>query len=339
MRTLCILLLAALAGCGTDNKAGSGNESSGGAAPSSPGNLAESPAPDAPAAPDPVEPEKLETLPGEEAQINKVYKDVETLKTSVFGVGFTLPKGLGTAIQHGAEGFVLESTEKQVVGAIYMKRSVTTAEVKEFLSEDQDLGDGVVLARQGNVEEGDGELRAKYGNGTYSGMAIARVGAHGNGIAFFLAAAESDRAYIEQKVEALAKSVRIVAPHESQDEQSWKQMLSGHKLTYLKSSYSGGLGGSYTGGSTNEEITLRADGTFHYYFKDSFSIDASAQGGGAGAYGRDAVEDRGRWKVELAGTNVVLVLAGEQRERRYKLAYSDKKTYLDGSRYFRTPLE
>ncbi len=286
----------------------------------------------------PGEPEVLKALPGEEAQINKVYRNGETIKASVYGVAFTLPSGLGTAIQQGADGFVLESTEKQSLGAILMKRQVTLDEVKAVLAEPHDLGDGIVLRLQGSVQAEGNTVRARYGNGTYGGMAIATIGEHGNGVAYMLAAAETDRAYVEKKLEEIAASTKLLAPQESKDEQAWKQLLSGHKLTYLKSHYSGGSGGSYTGGSTNEEISLRADGTFYYYFKDSFSIDAGAQGGGAGGYGRSADEDQGRWSIELVGTNVQLVLAGEKRERRYKLAYSDKKTYLNGTRYFRIPL-
>ncbi len=287
----------------------------------------------------PTEPEKLEVLPGEEVQVDKIYKDKETIKASVYGVSFTLPDGIGARISQGADAFDMESTEKQTLGAIYMKREVTDAEVREALREAKDLGEGVVLQLDGGIEEKDGVLRASYGNGTYVGVAVARLGEHGNGVAFFLAAAKSDRAYIEGKLDALIKSTTIVAPRESRDEQAWKQLLSGHKLTYLKSSSSTGIGGSYSGSSRTIEITLRADGTFYYSYQSSFSVDAGEAGGHGGGYGNKADTDQGRWKVELAGTTIVLVLAGEKTERRYKLTFSDKKTYLDGTRYFRIPLE
>lgn len=293
--------------------------------------------PDGP--PENVEPEKLNELPGEEVQTNKVYSAGVELKVSVYGIGFKVPAGMRTAIQQGAEGFVMESTEKQVLGAIYMRREVKLADVKELLSESQDMGDGVVLAVRGRVEEKDGVLRAGYGDGTYTGYCAAKVGEHGNGVAFFIAAAQADEAYIKQKVEELIASARLVPAQESQDEKAWRQLLGGHKLTYMRSSYSGGVGGSYTGSSTREEISLSADGSFHYYYKDSFSIDTGASGGYSGGHGRGGDEDRGRWRVELAGANVQLVLEGENKTRRFNLAYSDQKTYLNGTRYFRVPLE
>lgn len=300
----------------------------------------EPPQPEADAKPpENVEPEKLAEVPGEEVQTNKVYDAGAALKVSAFGVSFKVPAGLRTAIQQGAEGFVVESTEKQVLGAIYMRREIKSSDLRELLTEDQDMGDGIVLRRQGSIEEKDGVMRVRYSDSMYVGLVAARLGEHGNGVAFFLASALADEAYIKQKVEALLESAKLAPPQESQDEKAWRELLSGHKLTYLRSNYSGGSGGSYTGSSTREEISLGADGSFHYYYRDSFGIDTGAAGGYSGGYGRGGDEDRGKWRVELAGSNIQLVLEGEEKTRRYNLAYSDSKTYLNGTRYFRVPLE
>jgi hypothetical protein len=205
--------------------------------------------------------------------------------------------------------------------------------VKREMAQAQDFGDGIVLHLQGTVEEKDGRLSAWYGDGMYVAQCVARISEYGNGVAFLFGAEASQRSWVERNVKTLMDSVEFQQPQESQDEQQWKQLLSGHKLTYLRSHYSSDYGGS-TSSSTREEISLGADGTFHYYFLDTFTIGAR---GGTGI-GRTPDEDNGSWSIESIGAATQLVLKGA-KERRYNLAYAGEKVYLNGKHFFRTPLQ
>jgi hypothetical protein len=278
----------------------------------------------------------LPELPGDEAVTNKAYEGGAKLKVSVFGVSFTLPSGLRTAIAAGSEAFEVDSTERLALGVILMRRKVTKAEIKQALAEAQQLGGEVVLHPQGETEEKEGTLRQWYGDGQYVALCVAKIGEAGNAIAFLLGAEVAGREWVQSRVGTLIESVRFAAPHESQDEKQWKQLLSGHKLSYLTSSYDNDVRGS-TGSRTRIEIALGADGSFNYSYYDSFTVNVP--GGTTGGHGEKKDSDRGKWRVELSGAATQLVLTGEKQERRYKLVLSQDKVYLDGKRYLRVPLQ
>ena len=281
-------------------------------------------------------PEKLPELKGEELQIGKVYKSEEAINVSVYGVAFKLPKDCGTVMQKGATALTLQSTTKESLGFVFLKRDVSREEVLAELRQPQEVEDGVVLTLQGDFEEKDGYTLAKYSDSTYVGYAALHIGPDKNGILFFLGGYQKDEAHFKEVIEALGASIQLGKPLKSQTEQQWEALLSGNMLTYLNSySSSDGLGGGVYS-STTIEIRLYPDASYSYYGNDSYSVGTSG-GGGVSDGSRGA--EKGTWKVDLIGTQYYLVLTHEGGKRQYKLAYDGKKTFLSGTRYFRTPIK
>lgn len=112
--------------------------------------------------------------------------------------------------------------------------------------------------------------------------------------------------------------------------QQWVQRLSGQKLTYLSSYNSGGGAGGY---SAKTVIVLGADGRFSFSSNSSVSVDVGGASGNSG--GVQAGE--GRWRIYAHGNQAVLELNfSTGHARQYRLSYEDRKTFLNGQRYFVT---
>jgi hypothetical protein len=284
--------------------------------------------------PDDRQSETLPELPGTEVEVGKVYEGPKTLKVSMYGVSFELPKGFRTGIAPGSPAFEIQSIERPGVGVIVMKRQNTPAELRAEMQRPQDMGGGVVLQPEGTITETDGRLETWYGDAQYLAKCVALISEHGNGVAFLFGAARGEREWIGQTTNLLADGVTLGVAQESKDEQEWRRMLSGQKLTFMRSSFDRDPMGGSTGSSTRIEISLFPDGSFHYYFHDTFTITTP----GGDARGNTPVEDRGRWRIEAVGAALQLVLQGNE-ERRYALSLSNNRVYLDNRQYFRTALE
>jgi hypothetical protein len=132
-------------------------------------------------------------------------------------------------------------------------------------------------------------------------------------------------------------SLKFSEPIESAVTKEWRETLTGAKLTYLKSSYSSGASydgySTYSGYSRHEEIMLCPNSSFYYSDNSSSSFDT---GGGFGSMGGND-KGNGNWEVTGIGNESTLKLKfSDGRVFNYTLSYKDKKTFLSGSRYFRT---
>ncbi len=144
----------------------------------------------------------------------------------------------------------------------------------------------------------------------------------------------------------LANSVAFSVPQESSVTAEWKQDLPGRRLSYITSSSSSGpmlyddndqSYSSYDGSSSTIYFDLCSDGSFNYYSSSSTTFD------NVGGFGYASAQDSstGSWSIKtLAGGQSELVLAfNDGQQTAYDLSYSDGKTYLDDTRYFRLASE
>lgn len=169
--------------------------------------------------------------------------------------------------------------------------------------------------------------------------AVGLVNPQGTGVTI-IAMTTSDK--YSDNYEALAKkvasTVKFSKVEVKESTGGWVETLNNARLTYMHSynSGSGSYDGYITGGgySDKEQIDLCAQGYFKYSSSSSMSFDS---GGGFGS-SHDSGQGAGKWKVVVNPQNqdVLQLNFYNGQVYEYVLSYEDKKTFLNGKRYFRT---
>ncbi|MEM9833084.1 MAG: hypothetical protein AAF944_20790 [Bacteroidota bacterium] len=263
--------------------------------------------------------------------------DLETL-----GIRFTIPNGwMGQEI---GGGYILGSNTESgfVFLTVHQYTSVAQLiqEAKKGLSEQN----GTNLSPSGNIESLSGRsIGAEFG-GTLEGQSVkaylvSLVNPHGNGVTI-LAATTPDQysSTYKQLALQLANSTRFYQPKTPPVVAEWKQTLQNSRLTYMDSysSNSGSYGGYSTGGGYSDKVQIHlcGQGFFKYQSSSSMSMDT----GGAFGSSFDSGKGNGTWEVvgNIQGGASLRLNFHNGEVYEYTLEYKDKKTLLNGSRYFRT---
>lgn len=256
------------------------------------------------------------------------------------GIKFTIPSGW-----KGAEteaGYLMASD--QIPGLIFlMPHSETNIQTLKEGAKEGIVDEGIQLRLVSDFDEvGTEGIGAQFEGiiqGEYAKAYVAAVvNPFGKGVTIM--SATSSNQYTDQYknlAHQVAMSLKFTEPIESAVTKEWRQTLAGAKLTYLKSSYSSGASydgySTYSGYSRHEEILLCPNGLFYYTDNSSSSFDS---GGGFGSIGGND-QGNGKWEVTGIGNKSSLNLHfNDGRDFNYSLTYEGGKTYLSGSRYFRT---
>lgn len=136
----------------------------------------------------------------------------------------------------------------------------------------------------------------------------------------------------------LANSIHFYKPETPSVVEEWKQTLQNSRLTYMDSysSNSGSYGGYSTGGGYSSEIQIHLCGQGYFKYKSSSST--SIDTGGAFGSSSDSGRGNGTWEVvaNAQGSATLRLNFNNGEVYEYTLDYQDKKTLLNGKRYFRT---
>lgn len=258
------------------------------------------------------------------------------------GIRFTIPTGwVG---QETEEGMVMGSNTE--AGLILLLQH--TYNSLEQIKQEADQGiieEGIQLRRSGEYRaEGSKGIGAEF-SGIIQGenakaYVIAVLNPSGGGVSVM--AMTTAAVYSEQLVsraQSLASSVAFFEPVISAEIKEWKAFLSDVRLTYMDSYSSSGISdyegySSYGGYSTETVISLCKAGYFSLSSQSSTSVDT----GGAFANSNGSNQGAGTWKVigDAQGKPLLQLNGHDGTTYEYKLSYEDGKTYLNGSRYFRT---
>lgn len=262
------------------------------------------------------------------------------------GIKLTIPEQWKGA--ENGEFLILGSdTEVGLIGL-----TVNEAKHVSELKQVADAGwieDGVFMQRSSDFEQIGAEGLAAEFSGIFQGEQAKAwiagiINPHGNSLTII--ALTSEEAYSKRQPELVKKivaSLRFAVPKEAEHNAEWRQGLAGRKLSYLDSSYDSGPNyydadgqsyGSYTSYSSRHVIHLCSDQTFYSSTSNSNSFDSV---GGFGGTSNNSSGD-GVWKVTTgsAGQSILKLEHADESYKEFELEYRDGKTYLDGSRYFRT---
>lgn len=250
------------------------------------------------------------------------------------GVSFVIPRDWLGGLRPNQAAFMLGSNTKPGIGLVIMRASASMADIEGLLNTAQNLGDGVVLYPAGSPQKTANEYRLNFSGGQYTGLAVGKLGPGGNGVIFFFGGPADQQAYYNGLMQQLVASLQFFQPQVSSEVQRWQQLLSGMMLKQMSSYYSGGgADGSYVGGSSSKTLHLCSDGSYTYASSSSLGVD----GGGASGYSGGSGEDNGRWRVEVIGARVNLVLQSQDgSSSMYGISMNEKgETYVDGERAYR----
>ena len=251
------------------------------------------------------------------------------------GVSFVIPQDWLGGLRPNQAAFMLGSNTKPGIGLVIMRASASMADMDGLLNTAQNLGDGVVLYPAGAPQKTATDYRLNFSGGQYVGMAVGKLGPGGNGVIFFFGGPAEQQSYYNRLMQQMVSSLKFVQPQVSGEVQRWQQLLSGMMLKQMSSYYSGGSAdGSYVGGSSSKTLHLCSDGSYAYAGSSSLGVDG---GGGSSGYSGGSGEDYGRWRVEVIGARVTLVLQSQDgSSAMYGITMNEKgETYLDGERTYR----
>ncbi|HEX7034242.1 MAG TPA: hypothetical protein VF210_00620 [Pseudomonadales bacterium] len=251
------------------------------------------------------------------------------------GISFVVPDEWLGGLPPGSAAFMLGSNTRTGVGLVVMRAATSWQEIEQFLNQPQDLGDGVVLYPSSPGRRTERGYEIDLGNALYAGHAIGRLGPDNNGLVVFFGGPAAEHRYYTDLASRTAGSVVFTAPRTSGALQQWHDYLAGMMLRRQSSYYSGGLNGSYVGGSSSETLHLCRDGTYAYLSSSSVAADGGA--GTTGYAGGDG-GDLGQWRVEAVGDRVLLTLRSRSGEvSQHALRVQGEATYVDGERAYRVP--
>ena len=257
------------------------------------------------------------------------------------GIEFQIPQGWVGQETEG--GYIMGSNTEPGMLLI----TTHTAKSLEQLRTEAAQGivdEGTMLQMQGQIETlSSSAIGAEFGGNMNGQPAKAYVAGllnpHGLGITIIgLTSSEKYSPRYKELVNTIRNSTRFSKAKTSPQVAQTKQLFQGVKLTYMNSSYDSGpsVGGysTYSGYSEERVITLCRNGYFSMSGSNSFSMDS---GGGFGSGGGNS-GDQGQWSIgQGAYGNPMLKLSYQNgNSESYEIGFHDGKTYLDGTRYFRT---
>lgn len=268
-------------------------------------------------------------------QVGQQYTAGTRVESVGDGVSFVVPEEWLGGLPPDAAAFMLGSNTRHGMGMVIMRPATDWQEIEQFLSQPQDLGEGVILAPAAPGQRTGRGFEVGLANPTYAGHAIGRVGEQGNGVIVFFAGPAAERDYYAQLAAGTADSVAFAAPRESDTARQWRAHLAGMMLKRSSSYYSGGTDGSYVGGSSSQSLHLCSDGSYAYLTRSSVAADA---GGGTSGYNAGDGAQLGQWSIETIGARVVLTLRSSEGEvSQHVLQVQGDSTYVDGERALRVP--
>ena len=261
------------------------------------------------------------------------------IREAAFGVAFEIPEGW--QYQKTDYGYVLGSNTIPGLILLSSNQYKTLDEMRQAAHEGIQEEGGTMLRLTGNISNFGSNGISGYFQGTMNwepAKAYSIALAHtkgGKGVSCVVIS--TPQLFSEQHVktlETIAGSFKFFEPELPEEVKEWEKWFKtpgGCRLKYLTSSGSSDYSGGYTGSSSEATIDLCPNGNFGFSSNSDFSMNIDA----GSAFSASNDSGQGTWEVGFNGRHAALLLHfNDGREKEYELTYVDKKTYLNGYRYF-----
>ncbi len=261
------------------------------------------------------------------------------IRETAFGVEFTAPEGW--SYQRNEIGYIMGHNAMPGVIIVTTLPYKTIEEMRQGAYEGVREEGGTVLQIAGEpMAFGKNGLSANY-EGTmnweqvkaYSVGLISPFGGPGLNCMIITTPDRFGNEHIAA-LESLARSVKFLKPEipdAVKEWDNWFKTPGGCRLKYMKVSSSTSYSSGYAGGSSEKTIDLCPNGSFGFSSSSEYSMSIDA----GSAYSSSGDNGQGKWELKYNGTNPVLILNfNDGRVMEFELTYVNRKTYLNGTRYF-----
>lgn len=276
--------------------------------------------------------------------LSGAYANPQTGKVSypTLGIEFNVPEGWKG--QETEQGFLIVSNTERGLIAItthtYKNLDAVKQEAAMGISEGSNIqlqlaGSFNQLAQKAIGAEFTGLVQGQSARAYVAGV----INPYGTGVSIMaLTTTEYYSTRYVELVKQIVSSLKFSAPKIGPIVAEWSQTLQGATLTYMNSYYSSGpsYGGYMTGGGYSSKVIIQLcrNGQFSDSRNSSLSVDTGGAFGGSSGSNQDS----GRWRViaNVKGGASLQLNYPDGSVGEYALEYKDKKTFLNGTRYFRT---
>lgn len=254
-----------------------------------------------------------------------------------WGMSFVPPSGWqmqqqeqGYILAHGAQQRLILIVPHTYTQLAALKQAMARGEVMHDESAQFTLqGSWKDLSKTASMSTIKGTLQGENVAGA-TAIVVSPTGSQGV-MLFSLGQPGTWNAQGEQVLKSLATSIQFKAANTQPVLQQLQTLLKGKTLTYSKSHFSGGAGGS---SSSNQQATLHlcSDGRFTSVFQST----ASVSGGGLSSYSGGTPETlQGTWKVATHQGQTTLIMTSDQGGALYsRLALEQgHHVMIDGRRW------
>jgi len=268
------------------------------------------------------------TLTSAQIQPGRIYEGGEIISEPSVGLSLTIPVGWRGALLQDGSMFMLEPTQGTGL-MVVVAQEFNEATARAEMSNDVDLGDGVILRPAGTIEEiSPGHLSRPM---TVQGLPTQMVGtidvrltSSGLGVAFIVLSPTADGPTHVDDMRQFALSLGVTEPTAAPAASGGDEWLPYMRGRYIARYYTA------TGYTERTELWLCSDGSF------LFSDEGGGFGGGAS--GAFQGSGGGRWSATGAGARGTLILDwsnGQRSEWALEFNVQRDELYVNGSRWLR----
>jgi hypothetical protein len=267
-----------------------------------------------------------------EVQAGGQYNEGMRLNSSPHGISFIIPPAWNAFADPAA--LVMRPNGKNGLGLVLATVGVTAQDLASYLSNDQDMGNGIVLMPTAQPQIQGDRVYAQFAGSGYGGSALAIMGQNNNAILFFFAGEQTEIGYYSQLLESLASSVSFNNPTVLSTLQQYDAAIRGKMLYSFGYSGSTSTSNSY-GVSREKNIYLCSNGQFLSWGSSesggNFSEGAWTPTDAGGVAGQSNSQASGSWRVGVIGANIQLLLQATTGELSFfTLGNNGQYLTLDG---------
>ncbi|NJK43460.1 MAG: hypothetical protein HC933_03605 [Pleurocapsa sp. SU_196_0] len=281
----------------------------------------------------PVAPPNPPSTTATELQNGAQHAAGSRVKSTYFGVEFTVPNGFtaGFAEQNGVQLLALNRPEVTIL--MVLQHGIERAEYQQLLSQPFALGSQLNFQPIGGTVQNGDVLSAPFGD--VSGISLLfQTIPNASGFSPILLGFSrvEQKALLEPSLSAFKNSLRLTKGLTTSGSTAlrtqWQNLLAGRALVTSGGSFDQSGNGT---GSTSNDTRLRLCSTGEFEFTRTSSISINVPNG-AGLSSIDKDQSVGRWSLESVSTNAsILVLTdGLGLQRRLLLQVSQSGLLVNG---------